>query len=274
MRYTDADAFLAAAEPLMARNPAVRAFVTIWAHGWRGDAGAGTGDYIATYSGAGTHGVALQRDGPLVVLNSGAAAAHAFAHALADVAREVPSVIGEQPACEAFAAAWGQRTGCGWRTAMHMRHHVLTTLQPTTPAPGFMRTAEERDRAWLVDGAHAFAREAQLIDTPQQVQRSTERRIARDGFRIWEDGVPVAFAGWSNAGSDARIAPVYTLPQWRGRGYGTSLVAALVGERLDAGAGHVFLVTDLANPTSNALYARIGFRPVSDEVRLDFIPAP
>ena len=33
------------------------------------------------------------------------------------------------------------------------------------------------------------------------------------------------------------------------------------------------LFTDLANPTSNALYQRLGFRPVSDRVQLLFTPA-
>ncbi|HUZ38201.1 MAG TPA: hypothetical protein VMV17_17905 [Streptosporangiaceae bacterium] len=33
------------------------------------------------------------------------------------------------------------------------------------------------------------------------------------------------------------------------------------------------LFTDLANPTSNALYQRLGFRPASDRVQLLFTPA-
>jgi predicted GNAT family acetyltransferase len=30
------------------------------------------------------------------------------------------------------------------------------------------------------------------------------------------------------------------------------------------------LFADLANPTSNAIYQRIGFEPVVDQVRIDF----
>jgi predicted GNAT family acetyltransferase len=36
----------------------------------------------------------------------------------------------------------------------------------------------------------------------------------------------------------------------------------------------VLLYTDLANPTSNALYQRLGYEPVSDSVQLLFLPAP
>lgn len=261
---------MAAVEPLLARNPAVRAFVTMWAHGWRGDARPDP-YYVATYARDGAFGAAMLREGPVVIVNSDAPAAVAFAHDLADAARTVLSVIGEPAACRAFAATWRERTGRAFRLGMHLRHHMLTKLHVTPRAPGAMRTADDADLDWLTAGALAFAREAQVPDPPHQIQTSTVRRLARRGFRIWAVDAPAAFAGWSPAGADARIAPVYTLPQWRGRGFATALVAALARERMEAGAMRVFLMSDVANPTSNALYARIGFRPVSDEVRLDFI---
>ena len=34
----------------------------------------------------------------------------------------------------------------------------------------------------------------------------------------------------------------------------------------------VLLFTDLANPTSNALYRRLGFQPVTDRVVREFSP--
>ena len=61
-----------------------------------------------------------------------------------------------------------------------------------------------------------------------------------------------------------RVGPVYTPPEHRGRGYATSLVADLTAERLSTGLAFCFLFTDLANPTSNAIYARIGYEPVAD----------
>ena len=68
-----------------------------------------------------------------------------------------------------------------------------------------------------------------------------------------------------------RIGPVYTPPDLRGRGYATSLVAAQTGWLLGAGRTFAFLYTDLDNPTSNALYRRIGYRMVAEaaDVRFD-----
>jgi uncharacterized protein len=43
---------------------------------------------------------------------------------------------------------------------------------------------------------------------------------------------------------------------------------------LDAGARFCFLYTDLSNPTSNAIYTRIGYRPVGDALDVLFVDAP
>jgi predicted GNAT family acetyltransferase len=57
---------------------------------------------------------------------------------------------------------------------------------------------------------------------------------------------------------------VYTPPELRGRGYASALTAALTGTLLDGGRRCCFLFTDLANPTSNRLYERIGYERVAD----------
>jgi predicted GNAT family acetyltransferase len=68
----------------------------------------------------------------------------------------------------------------------------------------------------------------------------------------------------------ARVAPVYTPPEHRGRGYGAAATAAVSRAALDAGTEELLLYTDLANPTSNRLYARLGYKPVEDSVALLF----
>jgi predicted GNAT family acetyltransferase len=64
----------------------------------------------------------------------------------------------------------------------------------------------------------------------------------------------------------SRIAPVYTPPELRGRGYAGAVTAAVGRAARDAGAAQVLLFADLANPTSTALYRRLGYRPVTDHV--------
>jgi predicted GNAT family acetyltransferase len=61
-----------------------------------------------------------------------------------------------------------------------------------------------------------------------------------------------------------RVGPVYTPPDLRGRGYASGVVAALSQHALDQGAAACMLFTDVANPTSNKIYQRIGYRYVGD----------
>ncbi|MDP8927425.1 MAG: GNAT family N-acetyltransferase, partial [Actinomycetota bacterium] len=61
-----------------------------------------------------------------------------------------------------------------------------------------------------------------------------------------------------------RVGPVYTPPDLRNRGYASALVASLTQRELDAGRSFCFLYTDLANSTSNKIYQRIGYEPVTD----------
>ncbi|MBV9170302.1 MAG: GNAT family N-acetyltransferase, partial [Chloroflexi bacterium] len=83
---------------------------------------------------------------------------------------------------------------------------------------------------------------------------------------LWVDAdeVPVSLATRRRPISgSARIGPVYTPPSQRGRGYGSAVTAAATREVLDLGAIPV-LFTDLANPVSNSIYQRLGYRPVDD----------
>jgi predicted GNAT family acetyltransferase len=65
---------------------------------------------------------------------------------------------------------------------------------------------------------------------------------------------------------------VYTAPASRRRGYAAALVGALCAELL-AQRPNVFLVTDVLNATSNALYRRLGFEPLDETVHFAFMDA-
>jgi predicted GNAT family acetyltransferase len=91
-------------------------------------------------------------------------------------------------------------------------------------------------------------------------------------FWLWEDGgAPVSLVGGgSRTPNGVRIGPVYTPPEQRGRGYASSLTAAVSQRLLDEGRRFCFLYTNLANPTSNRIYLTIGYRPVADALMVAF----
>ena len=68
----------------------------------------------------------------------------------------------------------------------------------------------------------------------------------------------------------SRVGPVFTPRSSRGRGYGSAVTAAAASLARRDGVDDVVLFADLANPTSNAIYRRIGFEAAGVSVRVDF----
>lgn len=95
---------------------------------------------------------------------------------------------------------------------------------------------------------------------------------AGDRFVVWEaDRTPVSMAMLrAPAAGVSRIGPVFTPADRRGRGYGSAVTAAAADLAHRGGTPDVVLFADLANPTSNAIYQRIGFVGVADMVRVEF----
>jgi predicted GNAT family acetyltransferase len=69
----------------------------------------------------------------------------------------------------------------------------------------------------------------------------------------------------------SRIGPVFTPVDDRGHGYGSAITAAAAALARSRGVDDVVLFADLANPTSNGIYQKIGFEPVADSVRFEFV---
>jgi uncharacterized protein len=92
---------------------------------------------------------------------------------------------------------------------------------------------------------------------------------------LWEDdGAPVSLAGWGGPTPNGiRIGPVYTPSHRRGHGYGSAVTAAVSEQQVASGKRFCFLYTDLANPTSNSIYMRIGYEPVCDSIDYGFEPS-
>jgi predicted GNAT family acetyltransferase len=95
------------------------------------------------------------------------------------------------------------------------------------------------------------------------------RRIRGGRVWLWEDGGEVVHLTGANlpAYGVVRIGPVYTPKERRGLGYASAAVAE-VSRLVQAAGDRACLFTDQANPTSNAIYQRLGYRPVVDMANL------
>ncbi|GGK81662.1 N-acetyltransferase [Sphaerisporangium melleum] len=174
-------------------------------------------------------------------------------------------LLADDSSVRAFSEAWQTTTGSAPESGPHLRLYRLGRLVcPDVAPPGAPRTATDGDRALLHDWCTRFVTEAGSLGA--DLDAFIDERMSRRGWRLWTVGdEPVAMAAMTSVvAGTARLTPVYTLPGQRGRGYGSAVTAAVSQAARDAGAEHVLLFTDLANPTSNSVYQRIGYSPVSD----------
>jgi len=212
---------------------------------------------------------------PVFLTHLSRQAATELAAELDTTGRIVLGINAEQESAEAFVSAWRHRTGACAEAHRRMRLFRLGGLVWPDPRPeGSARRATELDRDLLIEWLDAFVRE--VGDPPRQDHGAVaDERLSYDGMTVWEvDGAPASVAGVTRTVAGMiRVGPVYTPPALRRRGYAGAATAAVSQAALDAGARVVVLYTDLANPTSNALYQRLGYRPVEDRVVMSFAAA-
>jgi RimJ/RimL family protein N-acetyltransferase len=211
---------------------------------------------------------------PLLVASLPAGSASALLDVLA-ADRGLPAAVSVAGADEpGVLAAWAATTGGTGAARMRSRLYLLGQLRQPDPAPpGAARIAADSDRDLLIDWHEAFRQEATGAG-PEDSARIVADRLSHAGLMLWEvGGEPVAMAGLTRAVAGvARVAGVYTPRAQRRRGFGGAITTAVSRAALAAGATEVVLFTDLANPTSNALYQRLGFRPVEDRAMIDLTP--
>ncbi|MBO4256898.1 GNAT family N-acetyltransferase [Streptomyces griseorubiginosus] len=199
--------------------------------------------------------------------------AGALAGHLAADGRPLPGVSGERASVAALARAWERRTGARAAVRQRQRLYRLDALTAPGPVPkGRARVAGEADRQQLVRWYGEFMA-AVGESAGQRAEGWADTRISYGGVTFWEDadGTPLAMAGATPmVAGQVRVAPVYTPAELRGRGYAGAVTVEVSRAARASGADEVLLFTDLANPTSNALYQRIGYRPVADFDLYDF----
>jgi predicted GNAT family acetyltransferase len=205
----------------------------------------------------------------------------ALAALAAAVIEELPGVVGAVPEVEEFAQLWAKRRRATARTTMRQGVYALDRVRAPAEVTGSGRVATGGDRELVLRWWVAFGDEVLHEGGPgrQQAETTVEHRLSSptSGVLLWEDhGEPVSLAGWGGPTPNGiRIGPVYTPPELRGRGYGTAVTAELSARLLDGrlfrgGRRFCFLYTDLANPTSNAIYERIGYRMVCESAEIAF----
>lgn len=191
-----------------------------------------------------------------------------LARAIAAEPGRLPGVVAGDHEARVFSDSYCRETGLSCRTTMEQWIYRLGRVLDVPRPAGGPRSAELADLPWILNWLRAFHEESGSGSWDGEVAR---RRLASrlrgergEGLWCWDDPEPVCLAGFVAATPNGvRIGPVYTPPSCRRRGYATALVAEVSRAMLGRGNRFCFLYADAANPTSNAIYQRVGFRQVA-----------
>ena len=183
----------------------------------------------------------------------------------------VLGVNGPLEVAEAFSRCWCENMNTESELVIRSRLHALTEVKIQKVQDGELRRATVDDCRLVTEWAVAFSKEADTVSL-EGIEERVKKQVEKGEFFLFEvERRAVSMATKTRAQNDmVSISYVFTRPEERGKGYGTATVARLSERLLDSGYPTCTLFTDLANPTSNSIYKKIGYEPVQDFARYEF----
>jgi uncharacterized protein len=193
----------------------------------------------------------------------------AVADAIADAGIPLPGVNGEAATAAMFSGQWSERSRSAATPFQGNRLYELLELSELPDIAGTLRQAGLRDRSLMMLWTHAFQHE--IGESADDTELRVDRGLAARQLWLWErnEGTVSMAVAREPVHGVVRLSGVYTPPEKRKQGYAAACVHALSRRLRDAGY-RCILYTDLANPTSNSIYRRIGYRAVAEALRYRF----
>jgi len=190
---------------------------------------------------------------------------------IAETRFKVNGVMTEKTLAERFATTFAGTAGKKIIIGKNMRIYELMRVASGIPSAE-IRPARESDMAFLPYWMDGFSCDCSIMPSLRQDAEEMRRQINMGSIHILEDGgTPVCMAKKQREIQKVcGVGGVYTPPWFRRKGYATACVAALSRLILSRGFEKCVLYTDLANPTSNSIYQKIGYTPICDSVEIEF----
>jgi uncharacterized protein len=195
--------------------------------------------------------------------------ATAIANAIADAGIPLPGVNGDAATAAIFSGQWSERSKSAATPFQGNRLYELLEVTKAPDIEGTLRQAGPQDRSLMLLWTRAFQDE--ISESADDIELRVDRGLAAGQLWLWDrngETVSMAIAREPVEGV-VRLSGVYTPPEKRNHGYAAACVHALSKRLHDAGF-RCILYTDLANPTSNSIYRRIGYRAVAEALRYRF----
>jgi GNAT superfamily N-acetyltransferase len=229
------------------------------------------GRYWMAIQGDEVLGVALQSPltFPAVLTPMKASVAAAMANAIAEAGVALPGVTADAATAATFAGQWSERSKSAATPFQGLRLYELLQIGEIPRTEGTLQAAGAQYRSLMIDWVGAFQREIGESDADTEIR--VDRALAAGELWTWDcrgETLSMAVSREPLEGV-VRLSGIYTPPEKRKRGYAAACVHALSKRLGDAGY-RCILYTDLANPTSNSIYQRIGYQALAEGLRYRF----
>lgn len=190
---------------------------------------------------------------------------------ISQFSKSIPGVLGEKEIANPFSKYWCDTQRVEIQGKQSQRIYRLVKLNKINLAKGRFRPATEEDEGLVLEWTRAFHDEIFAAVNPDEPVPDITGAIARREVFLWENHMPVSMAVKSRpTRKGMNIGYVYTPPELRRQGYATSCVSMVCRNIFSSGYEFCTLYADLANPVSNSIYQRIGFKEVRDSVMYIF----
>ena len=187
--------------------------------------------------------------------------------------KSIPGINGEKKITEKFVEKWSKINKCNITLEMNLRCYKLEKVNKYYKPAGIFRKAEISDKNVLKEYIKKFCEDiGQPDNDDERLENNINENINNGSYYVWENGIIVSMAKRTRPSKNGMaINSVYTPKEYRRKGYATAIVAELSKNILNSGKKFCTLFTDLANPISNGIYKKIGYKIVCDNISYKFI---
>jgi len=225
-------------------------------------------DFLLKYSDGDNFLIAVHNaDYPMVIFGSESLCAE-FAHIAFELGLSFKKVLGSLATCEKFLAEYEKFADC-----THKINHAMDIMRcekTLTVNTENVERATEDDAEELLTLSNLMSKEAMGENLSQTDVNEFKKRIKNFAL-IRADGKIVSIAcKMRETDRLTAVSGVYTLPQYRCRGYSCNVVTFLTKEVI--GSGKIaYLFVDKTNPISNHLYTKIGYTYVAPQYEISLL---
>jgi len=176
----------------------------------------------------------------------------------------IPCIIGGKNLAIALARRYCSLSKKSWEITMEQMVYRITKLKTIQSSEGALHIATEADLPLVARWLCLFCKEVLDFMTEEQSLDFAKKGIAEKSIYLWKTTENVAMVKSARPADKGIVVNfVYTPVEHRGHGYATSVVHQLSSILLES-YEFCSLFTDAKNPTSNAIYTKIGYEKVGD----------